>query len=49
MNKAVEPAGEARADREILSMLARQLGMEIGDSHDDIFAKAALSISERSS
>ncbi len=49
MNKSVEPAGEARADWEVLSMLARQLGMELGDSHDDIFAQAALSISERSS
>jgi formate dehydrogenase major subunit len=40
-NQAVEPAGEAKPDWEILSLLAGKLGKNIGASFDDISARAA--------
>lgn len=40
MSKAVEPAGEARADWEVLTLLAEQLGLSIGGA-EEIFARAS--------
>jgi len=40
-NRAVEPAGEAKADWEILSLLAEKMGKKLGASFDDISARAA--------
>jgi formate dehydrogenase major subunit len=40
-NRAVEPAGEAKPDWEILSLLADKLGKKLGASFDDISARAA--------
>jgi predicted molibdopterin-dependent oxidoreductase YjgC len=40
-NQAVDPAGEAKADWEILSLLADKLGKHLGASFDDISARAA--------
>jgi len=40
-NQAVEPAGEAKPDWEILSLLANKLGKNIGASFDDISARTA--------
>ncbi len=40
-NQAVEPLGEARADWEILAMLAHKLGKNLGTSFKDISKRAA--------
>jgi len=40
-NQAVEPAGKAKPDWEILSLLAYRLGKNLGASFDDISARAA--------
>ena len=40
-NKAVEPAGEAKPDWEILSLLGEKLGKKLGAAFDDISARAA--------
>ncbi|MGZ3319055.1 MAG: molybdopterin-dependent oxidoreductase, partial [Isosphaeraceae bacterium] len=40
-NQAVEPAGEAKPDWEILSLLADKLGKKLGAAFDDISARAA--------
>lgn len=40
-NRAVEPAGEAKPDWEILTLLADKLGKKLGSSFDDISARAA--------
>jgi formate dehydrogenase major subunit len=40
-NRAVEPAGEAKPDWEILSLLADKLGKKLGASFEDISARAA--------
>ena len=38
VNRAVEPAGEAKADWEILALLAERLGVKIGSSLDEVAA-----------
>lgn len=38
VNRAVEPAGEAKADWEILALLAQRLGVKIGTSLDEVAA-----------
>jgi formate dehydrogenase major subunit len=38
LNRAVEPAGEAKADWEILALLAERLGLKIGSSPDEVAA-----------
>jgi formate dehydrogenase major subunit len=43
-NKAVEPAGEAKPDWEILSLLANRLGKNFGASFDDLSARAAMEL-----
>ncbi len=43
-NKAVEPKGEAKADWEILSLLAAKMGKKLGASLDDLSALAAEAI-----
>jgi formate dehydrogenase major subunit len=40
-NKAVEPAGEAKPDWEVLSLLAEKLGKRLGTSLDEISANAS--------
>ena len=40
-NQAVEPAGEAKPDWEILSLLGDKLGKKLGAAFDDISARAA--------
>jgi predicted molibdopterin-dependent oxidoreductase YjgC len=41
VNKAVEPAGEAKPDWEVLSLLAEKLGKRLGASLDEISANAS--------
>ena len=41
VNKAVEPAGEAKPDWEVLSLLAEKLGKRLGTSLDEISAEAS--------
>lgn len=38
VNRAVDPAGEAKPDWEILALLAERLGVKIGSSLDEVFA-----------
>jgi predicted molibdopterin-dependent oxidoreductase YjgC len=40
VSKAVEPAGEAKSDWEIISLLANKLGKKLGTSLDEISARA---------
>jgi predicted molibdopterin-dependent oxidoreductase YjgC len=40
VNKAVEPAGEAKPDWEVISLLADKLGKKLGASLDEISARA---------
>ena len=44
VNKAVEPAGEAKPDWEVISLLADKLGKKLGASLEEISAKAAQEI-----
>jgi len=41
VNKAIEPAGEAKPDWEILSLLAEKLGKKLGASLDEISVSAS--------
>jgi predicted molibdopterin-dependent oxidoreductase YjgC len=40
VNKAVEPAGEAKPDWEVISLLADKLGKKLGASLGEISARA---------
>jgi predicted molibdopterin-dependent oxidoreductase YjgC len=41
VSKAVEPAGEAKPDWEVLSLLAQKLGKSLGASLDEISVNAS--------
>jgi formate dehydrogenase major subunit len=47
LSRAVEPAGEAKPDWEILCLLADSLGKKLGSSLEEVSSSAALAINER--
>ena len=47
VNRAVKPAGEAKSDWEVLSLLADKLGKRLGASLEDLSSSAAAIIQER--
>ena len=47
LGRAVAPAGEAKADWEILSLVADKLGKKLGASLDELSSAATLTINER--